>query len=44
VTIPTVVGASVLYSTVVGGFVSGDVGPLQTFGEINRCELGVLRF
>ena len=34
------VGASVVYSAVVGGFVR----PLLTFGELNSCELGVFRF
>ena len=43
VSIP-VLAASVLYSTAVGGFVAGDVGPLQTLGELNSCELGVFRF
>jgi len=44
VSIPVVLAASVLHSTTVGGFVAGDVGPLQTLGELNSCELGVFRF
>jgi len=44
--IPPVAQADVpvLYSAAVGGFVAGDVGPLQTFGEINNCDLGVFRY
>ena len=44
VLIPSVTAASVLHSATVGGFVTGDVGPLQTFGEVNSCELGVFQF
>ena len=44
VPIPAVAAASVLHSAAVGGFVAGDVGPLQIFGEFNSCELGVFRF
>ena len=44
VPIPAVVAASVLHSAGVGGFVSGYVGPLWKFGELNSCELGVFRF
>jgi len=41
VPIPVVAAASVLHCATVRGFVAGDVGPLQTFGELNSCELGV---
>ena len=44
VPIPAVASASVLHSTAVGGSVVGVVRPLQTFGELNTCELGVFRF
>ena len=44
VPIPAVAAASVLHSASVGGFVAGDVGPLQTFGELNSCELGAFQF
>jgi len=44
VPIPAVAAASVLHSAAVGGSVAGDVGPLETFGELNSCELGVFRF
>ena len=43
VPIPAVAAASVLYSAAVRGSVVGVVGPLQTFGELNSCELGVFR-
>jgi len=42
--IPAVAAASVLHSAAVGGSVIGYVGLLQTFGELNSCELGVFRF
>jgi len=41
VPIPALAAASVLHSTAVGGFVAGDVGPFQTFGELNSCQLRV---
>ena len=44
VPIPAVAAASVLHSAAVGGSVTGDVGPLYTFQELNSCELGVFRF
>jgi len=44
VPIPTLASASVLHSAAVGGSVVGVVRPLQTFGELNNCELGVFRF
>jgi len=42
--IPDLASVSVLQSAAVGGSVVGVVGPLQTFGELNSCELGVFRF
>ena len=44
VPIPAVASASVLHSAAFGRSVIGDVGSLQTFGELNSCELGVFRF
>jgi len=43
VPIPALASVSVLQSAAVGGSVVGVVGPLYTFGELNRCELGVFR-
>jgi len=37
---PVLASASVLHSADVGGSVVGVVRPLQTFGELNSCELG----
>ena len=44
VIIPAYVDASVLYSAVLNGFDAGVVRPLQAFGELNSCELGVFQF
>ena len=44
VSIPVVVSVSVLHSVFVGGSVVGVVRTLETFGELNNCELGVFRF
>ena len=44
VIIPADIDASVLYSAVLGGFDAGVVRPLQAFGELNSCELGVFQF
>ena len=44
VIIPADVDASVLHFAVLGGFDAGVVRPLQAFGELNNCELGVFRF
>ena len=41
--IPAVASASVVHCGAVGGSVVDVLGPLQTFGELNSCELGVLR-
>ena len=41
---PALASTSVLQSAAVGGSVVGVVGPFETFGEFNSCELGIFRF